>query len=990
MVKRFGSLRAILVLVTIFPTLPGFSKPASRSDLEQRVKAWKQDPRGPYQAIRWFCPDGTILPAKERCSQPGGLQHALLKPEATEIQQRQGIYLGQILAGTAFDAFLDTGHQNSRALQYQLAKYLEAVDDGWIMRRARFYRGAVQAEDEETWGKAFMLWLLAKDDFLASNFFFCRQLRKDIPHSANEDKTDAVRALAKSIADSLPSFMNIRIKIHGKPDGSDLARVRAFHSRNRKRLSPNMNEKLALLAEQLESVYQMTNTQTFSDYLPLFPPNTPVGFQLRQVVRRSPDALSQQVSDVEPSVEHQCQDLAHLLWTIRKQILSTRVAKTRLAMMDLSNQAESILFRKVVGWRPKTIGGLLDKNYVLARASAGAGFLEMWEWERLEPHLLPPKLENAISLRRYLSKVNAARRAVEWGSAMVRAVYNPVADLYAPFEPLATGFIDDRTRGSILLPLGDVVGQLEDLFSQFSGISNDVLGLVDQNQIRGMNPGTALGQLQVVTGPVQDVTFSADKIYVLSKTPSDLKPVAGIATVSEGNAVSHVQLLARNLGIPNAVIREQDLQALRPYSGTTVFYAVSPRGKVVLKSASAMTPREKAMMAALKIDTGKIAVPTDKLDLTDTNLMSLKSLRATDSGRICGPKAANLGQLKSLFPDKVPAGLVIPFAVFRQHLDQIMPGSGQTYWQFLQAPFAGTARDAARGKGVEEIETRLLPQLARLHEAIRNMPLLPAFKTTLARRFADTFGVELGKLPIFIRSDTNMEDLKNFTGAGLNLTIPNVVGKNKTLQAIREVWASPFTERSSRWRQRFLTNPENVYPSLLLLASVNVEKSGVMITAGISSGNPDDLTVAFDWGVGGAVASQAAETYLLRGDGTDVLLSPARQPEFSSLPVTGGIAKQVTPFNKPILSRSERYKLRVLARKIQRVLPGTPGIGTPGPFDVELGFWNESIWLFQVRPFVENEPGRSSAYLNALDPALPDDLQIPLSTEIGPSGDESY
>ena len=119
--------------------------------------------------------------------------------------------------------------------------------------------------------------------------------------------------------------------------------------------------------------------------------------------------------------------------------------------------------------------------------------------------------------------------------------------------------------------------------------------------------------------------------------------------------------------------------------------------------------------------------------------------------------------------------------------------------------------------------------------------------------------MELGELPIFIRSDTNMEDLQEFTGAGLNLTTFNIRDREEILQSIRLVWASPFTERSFMWRQKYLLNPENVYPSLLLLPSVNVEKSGVVITTAIFSSNPDNIVVAMNWGGGGAVEVLPAE-----------------------------------------------------------------------------------------------------------------------------------
>lgn len=116
-------------------------------------------------AIRWFCPDGTILIPKERCPEPGGIQHALAKDAAQNLAAEYKIYLGQILAGSDFGQFLSVDNLNLRLQQYQMEKFLQAVDDGWIMRRARYYRGAVQAEDEENWGREFLHWLVAQNIF---------------------------------------------------------------------------------------------------------------------------------------------------------------------------------------------------------------------------------------------------------------------------------------------------------------------------------------------------------------------------------------------------------------------------------------------------------------------------------------------------------------------------------------------------------------------------------------------------------------------------------------------------------------------------------------------------------------------------------------------------------------------------------------------------------------------------------------------------------
>ena len=105
--------------------------------------------------------------------------------------------------------------------------------------------------------------------------------------------------------------------------------------------------------------------------------------------------------------------------------------------------------------------------------------------------------------------------------------------------------------------------------------ANQVFDLPNQGHFRGLNSGFAKGTL-VVTDNAEEIEVSSDKIYVFNHPPSDLKPVAGIATVSEGNMVSHVQLLARNLGIPNAVLSMQNMSDLRKFEGREVFYAVTP------------------------------------------------------------------------------------------------------------------------------------------------------------------------------------------------------------------------------------------------------------------------------------------------------------------------------------------------------------------------------------------------------------------------------
>ena len=949
--------------------------------LRNLIQAFKKDERGPYQAIRWFCPDGTVLPAQQRCPQPGGIQHALQKEVVQRLATQNGLHLGQILTGTPLTDFLDGPHRNSRLKQYQMEKYLRAVDDGWILRRARYYRGAIQSEDEEAWGVRFLNWALARNELITSQFFMLRQTCKDIPHKAGQDRWTSIRAQARNIADAFPAFMSLRVKLHGQPDAGDVERLKAFYIGHRQAMNADLEKMIKELIEDLSSVYGGSSLKSLGVYLAGIPESCPVHNQLKQTIQVHGHADIPS-TDNAGLLGERLEAVANLLWSIRKNLIDTRAPGARLVMMDLSNELEEILFLDAASWHPNTVQELLEKNFTLAKAAAGCGFLEMWEWARIQPHLTPPLHRETLDLQGFLTHADYSRRVAEWGTGMVRAVYEPVARLFGGFEPLAGGFIDDRIRSSPLLPLGQVGGKLSNLAARVTGSSNSVMGIENQNQIRGLNAGFAVGELAVMNNHEESVSFKPDRIYIMARAPADLKPVAGIATVSEGNLVSHVQLLARNLGIPNAVLSPQNLADLIPFAGEEVFYAVSPRGTVVMKPKAEMRAEEKALVEVRRRREVKIAVPVQKIDLKQAGLIPLRDLRASDSGRICGPKAANLGQLKSLFPSRVVQGIVIPFGVFRRHLVLQMPGGDSTFWEFLQETFLMAARDRKRGLGESDIEKNLLERLSLLRDAIKTMPLSPELRQNLRHAFEVELGEEIGKLPVFIRSDTNMEDLKDFTGAGLNLTVFNVLEEEKILQAIRDVWASPFTERSYRWRQKYLLNPENVYPSILILPTVNVDRSGVMITAGVATRNPDDITLAFSRGAGGAVEGQVSESYLLRPGGNHLLLSPSRETTCTVLPRTGGTATGDTHLDSPILSGEDLGRLWELGQEIKRKLPGTPGIETKGPFDVELGFKDGFIWLFQVRPFVENKRATASSYLHTLDPKLPKSLHISLNTRI--------
>ncbi|MCF8237771.1 MAG: phosphoenolpyruvate synthase [Saprospiraceae bacterium] len=955
----------LLVLLFAWSTiLMAQSKVRSPAEIQALISSYKKDPRGPFKDIRWFCPDGSTRAARVPCPEKNGVQHARYRDEVVSLAKTNQVHLIQILAGSDHASFWDASQGHSRIKQYQLVKFLKEADNGWLLRRARYYRGAIQEEDESNWGITFYQWLFKDAQAAEEQYFLIRQSARDVPHAADDNVAQRIRAASKAIADTFPSFMDLRVKIHGQPDATDLGKTRGFYNKNKSRMIPYVSTLFDQLIADLEVRYKPLAVADLTRYKSQMPKDSPLREEFERFLITYPK---------ETSAKRQSLLLADIMLVLRKQTTEAISPKARVACLDLSLKLEQAFLQTTNRWQPQTLQDRFAKVRCLSQVAAATGFLEMWEWDMVDK-ALTIDTSQTISLGQFQQFTRQSQAVVEWGTGMVRAIYGSVVKQFAEFEPLANGFPDDVVRSSILLPLGQEVSALASQYAEAAGLANEVMGIAGTNGLRGLNPGYALGELVVIDDQTEEMNVSADKIYVFHHPPSDLKPIAGIATVTEGNLVSHVQLLARNLGIPNAVLNAKDLQDLKAFNGQKVFYAVSNTGTVILKPADAMTSEESELFSQKVRSEDKIRVPIEAMDLTVHTLVDLRKTRAIHSGIWCGPKAANLGELKYLFPDHVVEGLVLPFGLFRDHMDQLIPGKNESYWTFLTGIFHRAENIRQGGASDEKVEEMVLDQLAQLRTAIKSMPFLPGVVESLREQFIQVLGGPLGKVPVFLRSDTNMEDLKDFTGAGLNLTLFNVLDEEKIVQGIREVWASPYSERSYRWRQRYLLDPENVYPSILIIPSVDAERSGVMITKGVTTGRDDQVTVAFSKGVGGAVDGQSAESWLIDNDTTMHLLAPSRETTFTAIPATGGTKKAYCDLSDRLLTPSDLAALNQMAADMRSKLHAT------GPLDIELGILADWIWLFQVRPFVENKKAAASAYLLSISPEPDLEKRIPFLT----------
>lgn len=924
------------------------------------IQEMKQAPRGPFSRLRWFCRDGAVLPPKAyACAEHGGgVQHGEWQARTKQLRA-YGYKIANVLAALDMQTFTSEQDYPSTLKQIVIEQFLIAADDGWIMRRARFYRGALQAEDEAVGARRLLLGLLEDPQWVTNGFVPVRMAARFLPHGQDTRSIVDVRQRAAVLSDKDKQFMPLRNKIHGRPDRGDAARVRQYAT---KMSDTALRAEFERLAADIDAIYASAALpQTLRALAKRLPKDS-------QLAKNLQDHATSLAAGPEPAATFAL--TGTLMATLRDHLPTLPSATVRLHALDTQLALENDLFAAATALRKRlpTATRQAQLGWLQGGANAlyGAGLITARQHKALNETFTTQLHGETASLSQYKAGLDYLALAPVWANQWLDFYFAQPMHTLATIEPLADRFIQDQLRGSPLLFYTAVLDHLTRDANRIAGIRHRLFNQEVGVGLRSLNPGLARGVLRVSKTPISKevkTRFDPNGIYLLPETTSDLPPVAGILTGGEGNPLSHVQLLARNLGIPNVGIDNTLVPQLTAREGMRVILAVSPGGVVYLAEDRGQWDAhfDKAQSASATIIRPDLA----KLNLQDRALIPTRQLRASDSGRTVGPKAAQLGELYHHFPDAVVEGLAIPFGVFRALLAQPMDGENKDVFAWMVEQYA-MLRTMAPGSQAHLNATQAFRQ--RLADWLLQADPGADFRRQLRTAMGQVFGRD-GAYGVFVRSDTNVEDLPGFTGAGLNLTVPNAVGFEQVVDAVTRVWASPFSQRAYAWRQSHMEQPQHMYPAVLLLRSVPAEKSGVMVTQDIDTGSRDWLSIAINEGVGGAVDGQLAESLRVHmPSGRVRLLAQATAPSRRMLQPQGGVTPVPVSGEDRVLTEAEIAKLIDLAQVLPSRFPDLKDAeGNAAPADVEFGFLSGQLLLFQIRPFVENTGTHRSDLLRALD-----------------------
>jgi len=452
--------------------------------------------------------------------------------------------------------------------------------------------------------------------------------------------------------------------------------------------------------------------------------------------------------------------------------------------------------------------------------------------------------------------------------------------------------------------------------------------IAQEQKYQALNVAKGLGRIHIIPKLDDHVEIGFNEILVLDEVPVQLPPVAGIITSQPSTPLSHINLLARGWGIPNAYIKNAQ-ELLKQYDGWWVSFETL-RENYTIKRADMNQLREYQRRQAERLDVMK-----PRYNLSETRLLSLAQQRARASLAF-GGKSANLGEvMNARLPGiVVPNGFTIPFYYYdefikRNKLDDVIFGLLNDQ-KFVHDP-------AYRRE-----------QLALLRQKIEAAEFDPHLRRMVLEKVAHEYP---GK-GLFVRSSSNSEDLPNFSGAGLYTTVPNVRSEQQLIDAIRKVWASLWNFEAYEARERANVDHSKIFMAVLLQEGINSESSGVMIsTDPFDTENKGAIYISAKQGLGIKVVEgqRIAEQIIFRPRTNAIqVLTRSAEDSLLTFDENGGVKEVPIEGDRVVLTDEVIRRLVRTATDIKRVFGSRDQ-------DIEWAYMKGQIYIVQSRPFI---PGR--------------------------------
>ncbi|MEV7632780.1 PEP/pyruvate-binding domain-containing protein [Microbacterium sp. NPDC089318] len=208
------------------------------------------------------------------------------------------------------------------------------------------------------------------------------------------------------------------------------------------------------------------------------------------------------------------------------------------------------------------------------------------------------------------------------------------------------------------------------------------------------------------------------------------------------------------------------------------------------------------------------------------------------------------------------------------------------------------------------------------------------------------------EVPVAVRSSATAEDLPGAAFAGQQDTYLNIVGVDAVIDAVRDCWASLWTDRAVSYRRERRVDPHTVRIAVVVQRLIDAQLAGVMFSADPVSGARDRIIVDAAAGLGEAVVSGMVtpDHYVLDDDGVQLSFRAGRAEIAVRRAADGGVREETLPTasGAPLLSPAQ---LRALAGHARSA---AARFGRPQ--DIEWAIADGRAFILQARPMTALPP----------------------------------
>jgi pyruvate,water dikinase len=308
---------------------------------------------------------------------------------------------------------------------------------------------------------------------------------------------------------------------------------------------------------------------------------------------------------------------------------------------------------------------------------------------------------------------------------------------------------------------------------------------------------------------------------------------------------------------------------------------------------------------------------------------------------LVGGKNANLGEMiHAGIP--VPPGFAITAEAYREFITET--GIAEKIYKIIEE----TVTDTNDPKQYEEASKKV-------RQLIEATPMPSAIEKAIRAAYN-----ELGKRTkasevfVAVRSSATAEDLPDASFAGQQETYLNVKGADELVQRTVKCWSSLFTPRAIFYRTQKGFRHEDVLISVGVQKMVNAKVAGVTFTINPVTGEPNQIVIEANWGLGESVVSGSVtpDDYVVDKKTLKIIEKriAKKTVEYVRDPETGKtIHAQVDAERQdvPCLTDEEVLKLAEIAKRIEEHYGKPQDI--EWAIDRDLPF-PENIFVVQSRP----------------------------------------